>query len=66
MQDPNPKQNTLEIQFELYGTTVTGTLTTAAGGNALHHLFDLMHASEQVRELQVRDAGSVVWTVIGD
>lgn len=45
MQDPNPKQNTFEIQFELYGTTVTGTLTTAAGGNALHHLFDLLRAS---------------------
>jgi hypothetical protein len=58
--------NTFEIQFQLYGNTVTGTITTSASGNALHHLFNLLQASKKVEELQVRDARSIVWTVIGE
>jgi hypothetical protein len=64
-QTQDQKQNTFEIQFDLYGETVTGTLTTAASGNSLDHLFEHLRASKQVDELQVRDAGSVVWTVLG-
>lgn len=65
-QNQNPEQHTYEIKLEVHGETVTGTLTTAAGGNSLHHLFDLLRASRHVDELLVRDAGSVVWSVVGD
>ena len=52
-----------EFKFELHGRTITGTLSSDDEGG-LDNLTDLLLESGLVEEVEVRDLGHTVWSVV--
>lgn len=52
-----------EFRIEIYGRTISGTLSADDEGG-LDNLTDLLLESGEVESIEVRDPGAVVWTVL--
>lgn len=52
-----------EFRFEIYGRTITGTLSSDDEGG-LDNLTDLLLESGEVDSVEVRDPGHTVWSVV--
>jgi hypothetical protein len=63
-QTQQARQETIEFRVDVHGRTVTGTLTSDADGSGATNLVALLLESNWISQVEIRDAGSVVWTVL--